>query len=288
MNNHHNSIDQIFDIFEKSGAIIPQEYRQAIVDRINQDRSYVPKIGFFGKTGAGKSSLCNALFGQDICPVSDIDPCTRDTQELNIGSGDKKIILLDVPGVGESRDRDEEYAALYGELLPQIDLVIWVLKGDDRAFSSDQEFYQSMVKPHMEQGKPFVIALNQVDKIEPFREWDVEKHQPSAKQQQNIQQKIASVAGFFAVPLRSVVAVSANEKYGLVELLDTMITQLPKEKKITVFRQAQEQFRSERSAREAEKGFWEHIVDVVDHFVPVKAVIGVATKVWDTVSSWFW
>lgn len=288
MNNNKN-IDQIFDLFSKEGAVIAPEHRQSITDRINRDLNYVPKIGFFGKTGAGKSSLCNALFGQAICPVSDVDPCTRQTQELNIGVGDKKIVLLDVPGVGESRDRDEEYAKLYRDLLPQLDLVIWVLKGDDRAFSSDQTFYQTLVKPHMEQGKPFVIAINQVDKIEPFREWNVEQHQPGATQLERIQQKRSSVAGFFAIALDRVIPVSANEQYGLVELLDKMIHELPNDKKITVLKQAQQEYRSERSKEEAERGWWEHIIDVVDLVSPVKVgpIIKAAKAVFSSVRSFF-
>lgn len=289
MTQNHNNLDRIFDLFTEAGANIPPEYRQSIADKINRDLNYVPKIGFFGKTGAGKSSLCNALFGQEICPVSDVDPCTREIKELNIGGGSKDIILLDVPGVGESQDRDKEYAVLYRDLLPQLDLVIWVLKGDDRAFSSDQEFYQNLVKPHMEQGKPFVIALNQVDKIEPFREWNTELRQPGAKQQEHIQQKRASVAGFFGLSLSRVIPVSANEQYGLVELLDTMITELPNDKKITVFKQAQQEYRSERSQEEATRGWWEHILDVVELLTPVKvrSVVKGVKKVFSSIRDFF-
>jgi small GTP-binding protein len=284
--NDERSVDEVLDTLAEF-VPIPPEYRQLIADRINQDRNYVPKIGFFGKTGAGKSSLCNALFGQDVCRISNIDPCTRESQELEISNGNKRIVLLDVPGVGESHDRDKEYATLYANLLPEIDLVIWVLKGDDRAFSTDQAFYEQKVKPHMEQGKPFVIALNQIDKIEPFREWDVDRHQPGMGQKKNIDQKRSSVAGFFGVPLSAVVPVSASEKYGLVDLLDFMISQLPKERKITVLKQTKTEYRSEKSVREAENGFFEHIIDIVEEYVPVRAVISAVTSVAKKVIGWF-
>lgn len=74
--------------------------------------SYEPKIGIFGKTGVGKSSLCNALFGKDICSISDVEACTRNPQEVFLGMGQKGIKLLDVPGVGENSERVKEYAQL--------------------------------------------------------------------------------------------------------------------------------------------------------------------------------
>lgn len=70
---------------------------------LNRIRKYTPKIGVFGDTGVGKSSLCNALFGQDIAQISDVEACTREPQEILVsnenGGG---IVLVDVPGVGEA------------------------------------------------------------------------------------------------------------------------------------------------------------------------------------------
>ena len=50
-------------------------------------------------------------------------------------------------------------------------------------------FYKNIVKPHLRNGAPFFIVLNQVDKIEPFREWDYESRQPSPKQSKSIEEK---------------------------------------------------------------------------------------------------
>lgn len=41
---------------------LPQWVSERILHQVSQLTSYEPMIGIMGKTGAGKSSLCNALF----------------------------------------------------------------------------------------------------------------------------------------------------------------------------------------------------------------------------------
>ena len=190
MGNYNNIENDFFSELEKNGVNITEQQKKQMKSRLDNVLNYEPRIGIFGKTGVGKSSLCNALFGKDICQISDVEACTRNTQEVLINLGQKGIKLLDVPGVGESSERDEEYAALYAKLLPELDLILWLIKSDDRALASDENFYRNIVKAHIDEGKPFFFVLNQVDKIEPFREWNEEKHEPGVNQFKNIHRKI--------------------------------------------------------------------------------------------------
>ena len=57
---------------------------------MNHIKNYTPKIGVFGDTGVGKSSLCNSLFGKDIASVSDVEACTREIQEINLQPSEKR------------------------------------------------------------------------------------------------------------------------------------------------------------------------------------------------------
>lgn len=247
-----------------AGIEVDERQKKAIREKLNNILTYEPRIGVFGKTGVGKSSLCNALFGKDICPISDVEACTRDTKDviLNLDGG-KGIKLIDVPGVGESSQRDVEYGELYAKLLPELDLVLWLIKADDRAMASDETFYKEIVKPHIDQDKPFFFVLNQVDKIEPFREWNEEKHEPGSKQYINIHRKADDIAAFFGVASSIIIPVSANEKYNLTRLVDEIIFALPKEKKITVFNQVGEEFRSQAAGEHVRKSF----LDVVNETV---------------------
>ena len=72
-----------------------------------------------GKTGAGKSSLCNALFAGEVSPVSDVTACTREPLRFRLQVGVRYMTIVDLPGgVVESSARDTEYAALYQQQLP--------------------------------------------------------------------------------------------------------------------------------------------------------------------------
>ncbi|QVY61277.1 GTPase family protein [Cytobacillus gottheilii] len=252
-----------FEELESKGISISHEQRKAIENKLNEIMDYEPKIGIFGKTGVGKSSLCNSLFGKDICPISDVEACTRNPQEVIVGLGQKGLKLLDVPGVGESSERDKEYSQLYAKLMPELDLVLWVIKADDRALTSDEVFYKSVVKPHVDEGKPFFFVLNQVDKIEPFREWDEDKSEPGPKQFQNIHRKIEDVATFFGITASRVIPVSANEKYNLTKLVDEIVFALPKEKKLTVFREVEEEHQSQVAQGHVKRSVAEVIGDTI-------------------------
>lgn len=275
----------------KQDGQIGADFIGKIFSRVNSVLSYQPVVGVFGKTGAGKSSLCNAVFGKDVCEISDIAGCTRKPQEVILDIGGKGIKLLDVPGVGESNERDKEYAELYRSILPELDLVLWVIKGDDRAFSSDETFFNNLVKPYLDKGRPVIIALNQVDKIEPFREWDESAQKPGAKQAENIEQKRMSVAKIFDLPYSCVIPVSANEKYGLVQLVEKIIEVLPADKKAIVLDSVKAENRSENSKAEAKDGLISELFNIVTDIIPVaplaKAAVKLVTKVFSKIFSWW-
>ena len=260
--------NDFFEQLEKKGIKVSSSQREQINNRLKNILNYQPRVGVFGKTGVGKSSLCNALFGSEVCPISDVEACTRNTADVLIQMGNGAgITLVDVPGVGESTVRDEEYAALYAKLLPELDLVLWLIKADDRAMASDENFYKNIVKSHIQEGKPFFFVLNQVDKIEPFREWDEENHEPGPRQLQNITRKIKDVANNFDIAPSRVIPVSANEQYNLTTLVDEFVRALPASKQITVFRNVNQEFQSKSTGEHVKKSFAEVVGEVVSNVV---------------------
>ncbi|HAP83821.1 MAG TPA: NgrB, partial [Enterobacteriaceae bacterium] len=174
-------------------GILPPELVQEITQRLRNVIHYQPVIGIMGKTGAGKSSLCNALFRSTVSAVSHTSACTREPQRFTLQAGERQMTLIDLPGVGESPERDEEYQALYQRIWPELDLVLWLIKADDRALTPDCDFYFRMLSPGSEGRDKVLFVLTQSDKVEPSREWHGALNQPSEQQLKHLEEKQRAV-----------------------------------------------------------------------------------------------
>ncbi len=113
-------------------------------------------------------SLCNALFQGEVTPVSDVHAGTREVRRFRLSGHGHSMVITDLPGVGESRDRDAEYEALYRDILPELDLVLWLIKADDRALSVDEYFWRHILHRGHQQ---VLFVVTQADKTEPCHEW---------------------------------------------------------------------------------------------------------------------
>ncbi|ENH0893635.1 TPA: 50S ribosome-binding GTPase [Escherichia coli] len=279
---HIPDIRDILDIF-------PQPLREKLLNKISEAIDYEPVIGVMGKTGAGKSALCNALFKGEVCAVSDVEACTREVQELRIRFGKHSLKIIDIPGVGENARRDKEYEDLYRNLLPSLDLILWIIKGDDRAFSADEHFYNNVLLP-AGGGERVLFVLNQVDKIEPFREWDTHLHQPSPAQRINIEKKEAYITERFGFTHYPVTPVSADEGYNILRLVETIIQALPDRAKSSTASQFKDEFKTEEVKTEAKNGFGSVISgildDVIDSFPLPKPVKELTRKGKDKLIEW--
>lgn len=208
--------------------------------------TYKPTAAIMGKCGAGKSSLANALFGQDTFKVGHTRGTTRKAQQRDMTLGRSHgITILDMPGVGEDQKHDIEYRDLYEEWLPKIDVLLWAIKADDRALSVDQAFYRDIVKPHLHDGLPLLIVVTQADAIHPMRQWNLESRKPGPDQVANLREKRQVLADMFKVKDEVVLAVSAVEKFNLQELTHRMILSLPNEKRVSMARSVRSENKSE-------------------------------------------
>lgn len=62
----------------------PRSLRNELIRELNQLVTYEPVIGIMGKTGVGKSTLCNALFRSEVCGVNAVEACTPQPQRVRL------------------------------------------------------------------------------------------------------------------------------------------------------------------------------------------------------------
>ncbi|MBN1084992.1 50S ribosome-binding GTPase [Erwinia aphidicola] len=218
-----------------------------------------------GKTGAGKSSLCNTLFTSPPANVDPVKGCTRFAQQYKTSDGLHALNIIDFPGIGETPTLDKMYAHLYQHWLNRLDLIVWVLKADDRVWNDDIRCYRQLVS-HGADPARFIFVLNQADKIEPCREWDVVNHQPSLHQQDNLQEKVAQVNAVFS-PAHPVLAVSAPEGFNIALWVEALITALPDKASSGVTRQLEPEYRTEKVITTAQEGFSRVVGGIFDDSV---------------------
>lgn len=180
------------------------------------------QVVFFGKSGYGKSSIVNALTGLEAMATSDVAACTREAQsaEYAIRPGNY-LSLADLPGLGESQQRDQEYLELYRQILDKADVVVYMVRADCRDYAIDQSAFARLFNSANQQRK-VILAINGCDKIEPLQ-----RHYssaPSGEQLQNIEKKTADLRRIFP-GLARIVPCSAATGWNL-DVLSQEIAQL--------------------------------------------------------------
>ncbi|MDR2990848.1 MAG: 50S ribosome-binding GTPase [Burkholderiaceae bacterium] len=229
--NDINIFDQVTTFFNSLSGQLLNGQREILFGCIDNCINYDARIGILGMTGAGKSSLCNALVGNEVAEVGIVDVCTRTPQEILLAKKEHaSISVVDFPGMGVDTDwTEKDLLELYKDSLRYLDLFLWVLKGDDRAYyDKNMNIYRELFQ-HTEQGgdPPVIFVISQVDKITPAKHWGVDKPEPRLEQRKSIEMKIRSVQQQFNVPRAQLCAVSSREGYGLVELIYKIFTNLP-------------------------------------------------------------
>jgi small GTP-binding protein len=185
-----------------------------------------PRIAVIGETGVGKSSTINALFARGL-PVSHTTACTQIETEIAVDGG-HPLRIVDLPGLGEDFQSDKRHRETYARVLPEADVVLWVLKADNRAMTHVQGVLRSLVRTKVLDPKRLVVALNQVDLLQPGV-WDTTINLPSVEQEETIASRRDDVVqklrqAVRGLPDRHVVAYSALRFYNVEALLEALLS----------------------------------------------------------------
>jgi uncharacterized protein len=212
---------------EKLKSLLGEKDFQKLTDSMKAELARPPKVAVIGKSGVGKSSTINSLFNLTE-KVSHVDAGTLEEAERTVTlSNGVPLTIVDMPGLGEDLDRDREYEAIYKRILPQSDLVLYVVQADLKALSMDQRILRDIVSPIMRDFKDrLVVGLNQVDKIGPG-DWNSKFNRPSPDQEESIDRRCKDIRQKLKREVRidadQIEYYSATKRYRLFELLAAII-----------------------------------------------------------------
>ena len=113
-------------------------------------------IGLFGRRNAGKSSLCNALCGQDAALVSPVPGTTTDPVEKVMELAPLgPVVLLDTPGLDDAGELGAQRVARSLRALEEVDVALVVL--EDQRWGAPERELAALLQ---EADVPFGIVCN--------------------------------------------------------------------------------------------------------------------------------
>lgn len=157
---------------EQAGLESEIENLTAMIEKLDQS---IVQIAAFGMVGRGKSSVLNALLGQDVFASGPLHGVTikadkanwhltretignsdQDLQRLALpGQGNSQIQLIDTPGIDEVNGETRE--ALAHQIAKQVDLILFIIAGDLTKVE-----YEALSQLR-EVGKPMLLVFNKID-----------------------------------------------------------------------------------------------------------------------------
>ncbi len=180
------------ELLDAIAELIPVEEKE-------EDNNALPKFAIIGQPNVGKSSLLNALTGQERTIVSDIPGTTRDTIHTHYKLFQKEFILIDTAGIRKkSKEKDDlEFYSIIRAIkaMDEADVCLLVIDAEKGITAQDVSIFSLATR----KGKGIVVLVNKWDLME-------KSTNTSRDYEQKLKEKIAP---FTDVP---VIFISAKDK----------------------------------------------------------------------------
>ncbi|MFD2332160.1 ribosome biogenesis GTPase Der [Cohnella sp. GCM10020058] len=144
---------------------------EACVERlpVGEDQEYdddVIKVALIGRPNVGKSSLVNAILGEERVIVSEIAGTTRDAIDTPFAKDDQRYVLIDTAGMrkrGKVYETTEKYSVMRSmKAIERADVVLVVINGEEGIIEQDKH----IAGYAHEMGKASVFVVNKWDVVE--------------------------------------------------------------------------------------------------------------------------
>ncbi len=192
-----------------SGELL-DEVCSAIPDEPIQENSDLPKFAIIGQPNVGKSSLLNALTGQERTIVSNIAGTTRDSIHTIYNLFNKEFVLIDTAGIRRKTKVNEDlefYSVIRAvKAVDEADVCLLLLDAEKGITAQDINIFSLAQK----KGKGLLVLVNK---------WDtVKKETNTARDYEKLlKQKLAP---FTDVP---VIFISATEKLRIYQAMEAAL-----------------------------------------------------------------
>ena len=127
----------------------------------------VPLLALVGRPNVGKSSLTNAILGQERTIVSDVSGTTRDAVDIRCRFDGKDYVLIDTAGIRHRGKRDnsaEIFSVMRSEAsIKRADLCVLVIDASAGITAQDRQIASLVQRAN----KPCVVAVNKWDLLVP-------------------------------------------------------------------------------------------------------------------------
>jgi GTP-binding protein len=189
------------ELLDEVCSLIPEE-------KTEDEGTLLPKFAIVGQPNVGKSSLLNALTGQERTIVSEIAGTTRDTIHTNYNLFGKEFTLIDTAGIRRKTKVNEDlefYSVIRAiKAIDEADVCLLLLDADKGVTAQDLNIFSLAIK----KGKGIVVLVNK---------WDlVEKDTNTARDyEKELKQRLAP---FTDVPI---LFISATEKTRIFKAIET-------------------------------------------------------------------
>lgn len=208
---------------------LPKDKADKLRKVIEDEMSVPPKLAVIGKSGVGKTETINNLFDVEW-HTSEVLTGTKDAQKETFHlKGGGKLTVIDMPGLGDSIANDERFLEIYKEILPDVDVIFYIMQADDRGLGDDEKIIEEILKCGKDLDKKLVIGLNKVDLLGENEglEWDDLSNLPSEEQESLIERKCTAISKRFSknigIKKDATTYFSAVKRYNLYHVLYTII-----------------------------------------------------------------
>ena len=173
--------------------VVDRETLEPLIESVRAVRSRlsypedVLVVALAGGTGSGKSSLFNALAGEDLAETGGVRPTTShpavavpesvggtmDGYLDRLGIVERhsfqgpRLCLIDLP---DTDSVEESHRLRVDRVLPLVDVVSWVT---DPQKYRDARLHHDYLKPLAAYAGQFIFVLNQIDRLDPSEVWEV-------------------------------------------------------------------------------------------------------------------